>query len=135
MTMTSQFADITSSLNFFDVVFFLFSSLVTGPGFLSISSLVPELWQFSFIMDWPDIWKSEIRPSVFCTIPGDWGELEIPNSARMSLIKCYWMLRNASVTAFTASELLRKNQLGSKITPASRLNNGLNTGKEWHHPT
>ena len=39
----------TSTSNFFDVVLFLLSSLVTGPNFMSISSLVLELWQFSFI--------------------------------------------------------------------------------------
>ena len=42
MTMTSQFADTTSSSIFFDVVLFLLSSLVTGPSFMSISSLVLE---------------------------------------------------------------------------------------------
>ena len=30
--------------------------------------------------------------------------------AQMSLIKCYWILQNARVKAFTASELLRENQ-------------------------
>ena len=48
--------------------FFLLSSLVTGPSFTSISSLVLKLWQFSFIKDWPEIWKSEISPSEFCPI-------------------------------------------------------------------
>ena len=38
--------------NFFDPVLFLLSSLVTGPSFMTISSLVLELWQFSFIRDW-----------------------------------------------------------------------------------
>ena len=47
MTMTSQFAGMTSSLNFFDVVVFLLLSLVTGPNFMSISSLVLKSWQFS----------------------------------------------------------------------------------------
>ena len=47
-------------INFFDAVLFLLSSLVTGPSFMSISSLVLELWQFSFIRDWPEIRKSEI---------------------------------------------------------------------------
>ena len=28
----------------------------------------------------------------------------------MSLIKCYWMLQNVRVTAFTVSELIRENQ-------------------------
>ena len=80
-------------------------------------SLVLELWQFSFMRDWPEIRKSEIPPSEFCPISGDWGELWIPNLAQMSLIKCYWMLQNARVTAFTVSELLKENQKAGKITP------------------
>ena len=67
------------------------------------------IWQFSFIRDWPEIWKSEIPPSEFCPISGDWVELWIPDFARMSLIKCYWMLQNSRVTAFTVFELLREN--------------------------
>ena len=120
MTMTSQFSDMTSTSNFFDVILFLLSSLVTGPSFMSISSLVLELWQFSFIRDWPEIRKSEIPPSEFCPISGDWDELWIANLARMSLIECYWMLQNSRVTAFTGFtvfELLMENQLGGKITP------------------
>ena len=101
-----------SSTIFFEVALFLLSILVTGPSFMSISSLILELWQFSFIRDWPEIRKSEIPPSEFCPISGDWGELGIPNLARMSLIKCYWMLQNARVTAFTVSELLWENQHG-----------------------
>ena len=114
MTMSSQFADITSSLNFFDVVLFLMSSLVTGRSFATISSLVLDLWQFSFIKDWPEFWKSEKTPSEFCPIFGDWGELGIPNSARRSLMKCYWTLHNARFTAFTVFELLRENQKGGE---------------------
>ena len=53
-----QFTVMTSTSNFFDVVLFL------------LSSLVLELWQFSFIRDWPEIWKSEIPPSEFCPISG-----------------------------------------------------------------
>ena len=86
--------------------------LFTGPSFMSISSLVLELWQFSFIRDWAEIWKSEIPPLEFCPISEDWDQLEIPNLTRTSLIKCYWMLQNARVTAFTVSELLRENQQG-----------------------
>ena len=48
-------------------------------------------------------------PSELCPISGHWDELGIPNSARMSLIKFYWILKNAWVTAFTVSELLREN--------------------------
>ena len=117
--MTSQFSDMTLSYNFFDVILFLLSSLVTGPSFMSISSLVLELWQFSFIRDWPEIRKSEIPPSEFWQISGDWGELGIPNLARMSPIKCYWMLQNARVTAFTVFELLKENQQGIKLPPAT----------------
>ena len=36
--MTSQFADMTSSPNFFDVVLFLLSSLVTGPSFSRVTA-------------------------------------------------------------------------------------------------
>ena len=119
MTMTSQFSDMTSASNIFDVVLFLLSSLVTGPSFMSISSLVLELWQFSFIRDWPEIRKSEIPPSEFCPISGDWDKFWIPNLARMFLIECYWMLQNSRVTAFTVFELLRENHGGGgKITPS-----------------
>ena len=100
----------TSASNFFDVFLFVLSILVTGPSFMSISSLVLELWQFSFIRDWPEIWKLEIPLSKFCPISGDWGELWVPNLTRMSLIKFYWTLQNARVTAFTVFELLRENQ-------------------------
>ena len=117
MTMTSQFPNMMSLSKFFDVVLFLLSSLVTGSSFMSISSLVLELWQFSFIRDWPEIKKSEIPPPEFCPISGDWDELWIPNLVRMSLIECYWTLQNSRVTAFTVFELLRENQLGGKITP------------------
>ena len=112
---------------------------------MSISSLVLELWQFSFIRDWPEIRKSEIPPSEFCPISGDWGELWIPNLARMSLIECYWMLQISRVTAFTVFELLRKKPTGGGVNyPSPRL--GLrswwtprSTESEnscwWHNPS
>ena len=111
MVLTSQFSEMTSSLFFFfDVVLFVLSTLVTGPIFMSLSSLVLELWQFPFIRNLPEIRKLKIAPSEFCPICGDWCELRIPNLARTSLIKCYRMLENARVTAFTVSVLLRENQ-------------------------
>ena len=97
-------------VNFFDVVLFLLSSLVTDPSFMPISSLVLELWQFPFTRDWPEIKKLEIHPPEFCPISVDWGKLRIPNLAQAFLIKCYWMLQNAKVTAFMVSELLKENQ-------------------------
>ena len=53
----------------------------------------------------------------------DWGKLDISNLARMSLLKCYWMLQNAKVTAFSISDLLRKKQQGVKLPfdPSTRL--------------
>ena len=91
------------------------SNLVAGPSFMSISSLVLELWQFSFIRDWPEIPKLEIPTSEFFPISGDWSKVRIPNLARMSLIKRYWMLRNSRVTAFTVYEFLRENQMGRGV--------------------
>ena len=115
MAMTSQFCVMVSSSNF-DIVLFLLSHLVIGPSFMSISSLVMELRQFSLVRDWLEIGKSEITPSEFCPISGDWGKLWILNLARISLIDCYWMLQNSRVTAYTDFELLRENQLGRLVT-------------------
>ena len=117
MTMTSQFSDMTSTSNFFDVVLFLLSSLVTGPSFMSISSLVLELWQFSFIRDWPEIRKSEIPPSEFCSISGDWGKVWVQNLARMSLIEFYWMLQNSRVTAFFRFWVIKEKPTGGVKSP------------------
>ena len=63
---------------------------------------------------------SEIRNTPVWVFPNseDWGELRILTLEPMSLIKCYWMLQNARVTAFTAvSELLRENQQGRNYHP------------------
>ena len=116
--MASQFADMTLSSKIFDVGLIILSSLVTGPSFISISSLVLELRQFSFIRDWPDILKSEIPPSEFCPISGDQGKLGIPNLARRSLMERFSMLQNSRVTICTVSGLLKENQQEGKITPS-----------------
>ena len=116
MAMTSQISGITSSSKFFKVVLILLSSLVTCPSFMSVSSMVQELWQFLFIRGWPEIRKSEIPSSEFCPISGDWGTWTIPNLPRTSLIRFYWVLQNARIAALTASELLRETNMG-KITP------------------
>ena len=101
----------SNSIFFYADLFFL-SSLVAGPSFMSISALFLE---FSFVRDWLEIWKLEIPWSEFCPISGDWGELQILNVAGMSQIECYWMLQKSRITAFTVSELLRKNQLGGGV--------------------
>ena len=59
-TMTSQFSDMTSNVRFFDVLLFVLSRLVTDPSFMSISSLVLELWQYYFIRDWPEIGNTPV---------------------------------------------------------------------------
>ena len=86
---------------FFDVALFPLSDLVTGSSFMSISSLVLKLWQFSFIRHWPEIKKSEIPSPKFFPTSGDWSELGIPNLARIFRTTCYWMMQNVMVTAFT----------------------------------
>ena len=98
---------------FFDTILFFLSILVTGPSSMSISSLVLKLWHLSFIRGWPEIWRLKIPPSLFYPIYGDQSKLGLPNLARMFLIKCYWKLQNARVTAFTVSELLRAVKLPS----------------------
>ena len=57
------FFDMTS-LSIFLLLLFFLSSLVTGSSFMSILSLVLELWQFRFTKDWPEIWKLEIHMSL-----------------------------------------------------------------------
>ena len=101
---------------FLDVVLFLLSNLVTFSSFMSISSLVLELWQFSFIWDWPKIQKSEIPPSEFCLISRDWGELGIPNLARMSLNKI--LLNAAKRQGYISYRfwVIKGKPIGGKIT-------------------
>ena len=84
------------------------TSLVTGPSFMSVSwpvlefmsvsCPVLELQKFSLINDLSEIWKSDIPLSEFYPLSGDCGELEIPNLARISLIKChcfycFWVIK------------------------------------------
>ena len=132
MTMMLQFSDMTSSSKCFDAVSFLLSSLVTGKFHVKIITGSGVITIF-FYKDWPEIQKSEIPPSEFCPISGDWGKLGKPNLARISLTKFYWMLQNARITAFTVSELLKENQQGGKITPPS-LRLGLKNGAELKLP-
>ena len=77
-------------IDFFDVVCFAFLvkfsywskfhvNIITGSGDMTIS----------FYRRFTKNGKSEIKPSEFCPVSGDWGELGIPNLARTFLIKCY----------------------------------------------
>ena len=75
----------------------------------------PWLWEFSCIMDWSEIQKSEILPSEFCPISEDWGWLGKPSLTQMYLIRCSYILQNTRVGDFTISDLLRKKQQGVKL--------------------
>ena len=118
--MTSQFSEMMSS--FTDAVYWLcfvflvnlsywpnfHVNIITGSGVVTIffyKGLTRNL-------------ENGNTPFEFCPISGDWGELGVPNLARTSPIKCYWILQSARVTPFTVSELLRKNQQGVKLLPS-----------------
>ena len=118
--MTPEFVNMISSSIFFEVVVFLLSSLATVSSFMSISWLALEFWQFLFLFLFIEVRKLEIP--LPCPIFGDWEKLAISNLARMSLIKCYWLLQNVRVIAFTISELWRETNRGRgesvKLSPS-----------------
>ena len=64
-----------SHRHFFDVVLFPLSSLVTGSSFMSISSLVLELWHFSFMTRNPKIGNTSV-----CVLPNIWGVVQLRNT-------------------------------------------------------
>ena len=106
----------TSSSNFLDVLSLLLTILVNGPSFMSICFMLCH-WFWSY----DNVLLQGIDHEYWPRISRNWGELGIPNFARMSLMKCYWMLQNARVTAFIVSELLRENQQASvKLLPPPR---------------
>ena len=62
----------------------------------------------------------EIGNTLVWVLPNIWRLEQDMGTKFVSLIQCHWMLQNSTVTAFTAFELLRENQLGGegdKITP------------------
>ena len=108
-TITSLYVDITSSPSFwrYRVSIVKISywckfhvNIITGSG------VTTNL----FIRDWQEIRESEIQPPEFCSIPGDYGELGLPNFAVMFLMKIQLMLQIVRFTVFTVSALLRENQ-------------------------
>ena len=74
-------------------------SIITGSGVMTIS----------FYKRLARNLETRIAPSPFYLISGDWHKLRTPNLVRMFLIKCYCILQNSRVTAFTVSKFLRKN--------------------------
>ena len=127
MSMTSQFPDMTSSPTVFDVALFLLPSLITGANFMSTSSLVLELRQSYFIRNWPEIRKSEISPSEFCPIFGDWGESGIPNFGKNISNKMFLDAAKCQDYSFYRSWVIKGTHYGwvklppNPPTPWSRL--------------
>ena len=80
-------------------------NIITGSGLMT----------FFFIRDWPEIWKSEIPSSEFSSILRGWVELEIPNLARISLMKSYWMLQKASISMMPGTGKISQNPWVGKI--------------------
>ena len=64
---------------------------------------------------------SKTPPSELCPKSEDWDKLGIPHLTQMFLIKCYCTKQNATVTAFTTSELLRENQQGWIKIPRTQI--------------
>ena len=76
-------------------LWYSYPPLATGPNFISLSLLVVELWQFLFVMDWPEIRKSETpmpnilwleqgRNTECCKVPG----------LQLLLFLSYWVKTN-----------------------------------------
>ena len=116
--MTLQFADMTLWSNFFDVLLFLLSSLVTGPSFMSISSLILGLWQFSFISDWPEVGNTFVL-----VLPNIWilGQvrhtkfgMNVSNKTLLNAAKCqsyrnysFWVIKGKPAGGVTPHIIFR----------------------------
>ena len=98
--MASQLPNMTTLWNLLDVVVFPSSSLVTDSSFLSVSILILELWQFSFIRDWPKSRKSEpnflrlrqVRDTKFDTIVSNEKLLNAPK-CQVCRIYHFWVIK------------------------------------------
>ena len=113
--------------------FFLLSSWVAGLSFTSISLLVLQLWQFSFIRDFRN--TTDIRNTTIWVLSNIWrpGQVRDTKFGTNILIKRNWMLQNARVTAFIVPELLRENQQRSmKLPHPTQPRLGLKTIQRWH---
>ena len=105
MAIRSQFSYITSSSNSVDVVLFPLSTLVTVPSFMPISLIVPVLWQFPFIVDWPEIRKSEIHPYGFSSISGDWSKLGILQRSELYIKSLQKVIERSFSTNFLTTQV------------------------------
>ena len=115
MTMTSQSSDMMSSSFFLRccvwIVKFRYRpkfhvNIITGSTIMTIflgkgSTRNPDIGNTP-VWFLPNMWRLVYNS---------------PNLAQMSLMKCYWMLENTRITAFTVSVLLKEPQLSGKTTP------------------
>ena len=114
MVMTLQIVDMTTSSNFWHCLVSLVKFSYWS--YLHVNMIIGSGVMTSFFYKaLTRIRKSEILLSHFCPMSGDWAKLVIPNLARMSLMKCYWILQNARITPCTVSELLRENQQWGEV--------------------
>ena len=111
MSMTSQFASMTSSSNFFDVILFLLSSLVAGQSFTA--SGVTTVYFYEGLTR-----NLEIGNTPLWVLPNIWRQVSyryqigtnVPNEILLNAAKY-------QVTAFTVFELLIGNQQGGVKLP------------------
>ena len=106
------------------VAVIILSMLVTCPSFVSISSLVLELWQFSLVRDWP-----EIRNTPVWVLPNIW-RLGWVRDTKFSKDVSNKILLNAARFqghSFYRFWVIKGKPIGGKIThPFSPLRLGLN---------
>ena len=96
--MTSQFADITSSSSFFDVISFLLSSLVTGIDHKSRNRKYPCL-SFAQYLETGASWLYQIWHNEM-------------------LLKCYWILQDVRSYSFYRFWVIKLEPKGGGGLPA-----------------
>ena len=89
MKMRSQFVEITSG-SFFDDLVFVLLSLATGLNYISMTSLLLELWHFLFTRDSPEIQKY----TPVWTFPNLWRLMRVRDT-KFSAIITDKVLRNS----------------------------------------
>ena len=98
--MTSQLSDMTLSSKFlWRCLFYLKFSCWSK---FSVN-IITDFWILTIFVykELTQNRKSELPASNSCQISGDWGELGISVLARMSRMKCYWMLQIDTVIFFS----------------------------------
>ena len=71
--------------------------------------------------DWPEIPKSEIPLSEFCTISGDWEKFWIPNLARISLIEYCLKAAKFQGYSFYRFWVVKGKPTGGWISPSRQI--------------